>query len=882
MNRWLDVFQLRLCSIFRSSAVDRDLARELRSHLDERIAELVESGVPAEQARREAAREFGSVASISDQCRDTRRVNFLSHLAQDVKYAVRGLKAQPLLLTAATTSIALGVGANLAIFGLANSLLLSSPTAFRPDRLVHIRTGNGSHVTYRAWLELNGAGVLAGIAGYQIEWSANWRGPEVSVPITPLHVTANFFDVVGVPMTIGRGFTAAEARAELNPRLVVISHGFWSRRLSANPAVLGSALVLNGEPYTVVGVTQAGLRSLPGFGIAPDMWLPISPALVPDLEVVRAAHVQLIGRLHDGQERSAAHAALATVARRVGTELGDDSAGRITSFSAAGGLEQMRVFKEIAAFFGVLLVVTILVLSIACANVAGLLLARSTARRREIALRLAIGASRTRIVQQLLTEGFVLSVAGTIAGVVLVFLAGQLLPRIRLPLPLPLEFHLTFDTRLAWFATALVVVSTLLSSLAPAWQATRPSVMPALKQLTPAYVHRRFTMQNLLVAGQIAVSVLLLVTTLLFLRNLALAHTLSPGFDADRALVVQLTFVEGRQGQNAAPAVEAVVERLASTPGVEAAAFSNGIPLSMFTGRTGTNIRIEGRDAPVRVDYEDNAVCPGDFKAMGIAILRGRDFSTADRPGAPAVVVVNQEFVRRYFEGRDPVGLHIFLPTDPQPTPAQIIGVVADSKYRSIGEGREAALYEAYLQRRTPDRFVHVIARTMGSPIPMAGTVRDAILQMDSSAAVVVEPMTATLAFAFLPSRIGAALMGMLGALGAVLAMVGLYGVVSYAVTRRTREIGIRLALGASHRAVMRLVLRDGGLLVGLGLGAGIGLALLVTRPLAAFLVAELPASDPLSFASSAILLLLISLLATWSPARRATKIAPTSALRAE
>ncbi len=882
MTRWIDVFRLRLRSLFRSTAADQDLARELRAHLDERVAELIDAGMPAEQARRQAAREFGSVASISEQCRDTRRVNFFSNLAQDIRYAVRGLIAQPMLLTAATTSIALGVGANLAIFGLANSLLLSSPSASRPERLVHIRTAQGSHAPYRAWREFNEAGVLSGIAGYQIEASVNWRGPEVSVPIAPLFVTANFFDVVGVPMATGRGFSTAEARAEINPRLVVISHGFWRRRLSSNPAVVGSPLLLNGETYTIVGVTPSGLRSLPGFGIVPDVVLPISPALVPNLDQQRASHVQLIGRLHAGQERSEAHAALSTVARRVGTDLGQESIGTITSFSGVGGIEQMREFKEIAAFFGVLLVVTILVLAIACANVAGLLLARSTARRREIALRLALGASRRRIVQQLLTEGLVLSFAGTIAGLVLVALAGQLLPRIQLPLPLPLEFHLTFDTRLAVFATVLVFVSAILSGLAPAWQATRPSVMPALKQLTAIYVHRRFTMRNLLVAGQIAVSVLLLVTTVLFLRNLALAHTLSPGFDAERALVAQVTFVEGRQGQATAPAVEAVVERLNSTPGVEAAAFARGVPLTMYTGRTGTDVRIDGRDAPVRVEYEDNSVGPGYFKAMGIDLVRGRDFSAADRGGAPLVIVINQEFVRRYFEGRDPIGLHVFLPTDPQPTPAQVIGVVADSKYRSIGEAREAAMYEAYLQRRTPDRFAHLIVRAAGSPQSAILSVRDVILQMDSSAAVVVEPMTATLAFAFLPSRIGAVLMGILGALGAILAMIGLYGVVAYAVTRRTSEIGIRLALGAPRQAVMRLILSDGGLLVGIGLIVGLGLAYFVTRPLAAFLVAELPAADPLSFAGSAVLLLLTSLLASWSPARRATRIAPTTALRTE
>jgi predicted lysophospholipase L1 biosynthesis ABC-type transport system permease subunit len=244
--------------------------------------------------------------------------------------------------------------------------------------------------------------------------------------------------------------------------------------------------------------------------------------------------------------------------------------------------------------------------------------------------------------------------------------------------------------------------------------------------------------------------------------------------------------------------------------------------------------------------------------------------------------VINQEFVRRYFEGRDPIGRHIFLPTDPDPTPAEVIGVAADSKYRTIGEGRVPALYLAYLQRPEADRFVHVIARTAGSPGSMIATVRTSIQQMDGSAAVHVEPMTSALAFAFLPSRLGAAIVGLLGVLGAALAMVGLYGVIAFAVTRRTFEIGIRLALGAPRGAVLRLVLSDGGVLVGIGLVTGLGLAWFLTAPLAAFLVAELPARDPVSFGGSAVLLLVTSLLASWRPAQRATQIPPALALRAE
>jgi predicted permease len=538
--------------------------------------------------------------------------------------------------------------------------------------------------------------------------------------------------------------------------------------------------------------------------------------------------------------------------------------------------------KEIAAFFGVLILVTGLILTIACGNVAGLLLARSTVRRREIALRLALGATRGRVVQQLLTEGFVLAAAGTAAGGGVTLLIGGLLSRVNLPLPISVEFELAFDSRMAWLSILLVVASALLCALAPALQATRPSVMPAIKSDAPQYVHRRFSLRNLMVMGQVAVSTLLLVMTVLFLRNLALAHTMSPEFDADRALVAQITFVEGRQRVGGVPAVQSIADRVSVLPGVEAVAFSWELPLSMYTSTTGTRLRIEGRDDAVRVDYSDQSISPGYFRAVGIDVLRGRDFDDADRVGAGAVAIVNQEFVRRYFDGQEPLGRHVFLPGDPNPVPTAVVGVAADSKYRTIGEDRTAAVYTPYLQRGRIDRLVHVIVRTAGPPQLVAQSVREAVLKAEPSAAVTVEPMTATLAFAFLPSRIGAALVGSLGILGALLAMVGLYGVVSYTVARRTSEIGIRVALGASHGAVARLVLADATVLIATGLGIGLVLAFFILQPLTAFLVATLPARDPVSFAATAALLFATSLAASWNPARRAMAISPGVALRVE
>jgi predicted permease len=450
-----------------------------------------------------------------------------------------------------------------------------------------------------------------------------------------------------------------------------------------------------------------------------------------------------------------------------------------------------------------------------------------------------------------------------------------------LPLPVPLELHLAFDRRLAALAAGMVAAATLLCGLAPALQATRPAMMPALKLEEPYYAHRRFTLRSVLVVGQVAISLVLLVTAALFVRNLSRAHSLSPGFDVDRLLAAQVTFVEGRQGTAASPAIAGIVDRIRALPAVDGAAFAEGVPLTIRAGsRTETDIRIDDRQGPVRVAYDENVVGPGYFASMGIRLLRGRDFTLADRAGAPRVAVVNQEFVRRYFGGDDPLGRRLDLRGTRADGSVEVIGVVANGKYRTLGEARDAAIFEPYLQHGAPGRLVHVLVRTAASPETVIASVRNAVARADPSAAVSAQPMASALRFAFLPSEIGAALLGVLGVLGLLLAMVGLYGVVAFSVGRRTAEIGIRMALGASTRAVWRLVVGDAAVLVGCGTAAGLALAWLVTRPLGAFLVPELGASDPISFVAPAVLLATVGLLATWAPTRRALSIDPSITLR--
>lgn len=881
MGRWLLVWRMRMRSLLRGGDVERDLARELGGHLDALIDEKRAAGLSPREARREAMREFGAVGGVSEACRDTRRVAVIQNLLRDLRFAIRGLLRAPVLLVAATASIGLGVGANLTLFALGSQLLLSVPTAASPGDLVFIRTGNGSHVSFAAWRGLDDSRALGGVAGYQLEAGVNWRGPSETITVSPLIVTANFFDVLGVPLARGRGFSAREAALERHPRLVVLSHGFWERRLGADPDVLGTTLVLNGEPYSVTGVLPADLVSLPGYGLTPDLYLPANRALMPQVDANRPA-VMLVGRRHAGQSVEAARTAVATVLSTLSDQLDDRELGTLTALAPFGSVGQMEDADVLAAFMVMLMLVAGLVLVIACANVAGLLLARATTRGREVALRVALGAGRWRLRQQFLAEGFVLAVAGVLAGALMTLAIGRILPALALPIPIPISLGLALDVRLVLLALALVVLTTISTALVPALRTSRASAAPSLR-VTGVTTGRRQRTRRVLVTGQVAVAVILLFTALLFLRNLSRASSIETGFDVAHLTVGEVSFVEGRQGHPAEPALDVLASELRRVPGVREVAFTEGVPLTLFFGATvGTSATFGDDPEPRRIDYVGNIVGPDYFDALGIDVLAGRAISAGDGPGAPRVAVVNQEFVRRYFDGESPIGQRLVEQGSRERETLTIVGVVADSRYRTIGEGPTPAIYRAYAQQAELPRMARLLIRAVAPGAVRPDDVRAAVRRVDASAALELEPLEAMLAFAFMPSRVGAVLVGTLGAIGTLLAMVGLYGVIAFTVQRRTAEIGVRVALGASRRQVVALVLREGAWLVGGGAVAGSLIALLLAQPLAAFLVAGLSPADPVSLAGTVALLVLVSLAALLGPMRRALGVAPLAALRTD
>lgn len=879
MQRWLDMLRLRLRSLFRRRRADEELDRELRAHLEYQAEENVARGMSADDARRRAVSTFGGIERVREEARDARGLAIMENLARDLRYSLRGLLREPMLLVAATMSIALGVGGNLAVFSLAREVAFSPPSVRRPAELVQMEVSHRSHVDYQRWLDLDESGLLAGIAGYSFDKRVNWLDGDAAVSIIPMLVTANFFDVTGMPVVRGRAFSAAEARTDGDPRIAVVSHEFWERKLGGDVGVIGRTLTLNGESYTILGVLAPRARSVAPFGITPGIYAPLNRQLVPDLMTENASVVKLLGRLKPGQSLGQGREVIDVLDRRLGRLRGDSVYAGVQEFSPAGSLGSRKASRIVGGFFALLGVVSVLVLLIACANVAGLLVARGTRRRQEIAIRLAIGGSRGRVLQQFLAEGFWLALIGTVGGIALSTGFMRVVNGVSLPVGMPFELHLSPDRALMLTALGLVLLTIFLCALFPALSATRLTLVPALKREEPFFATRRLSARGLLLVGQVTVSTVLLVTAFLFLRNLGRTQVTNPGFEVNQMLVAQLGLVESRPSAEQLSLLERAIERVESLPEIEQAAFTDAVPLTIQGGASsGLSVRIDDRASTEHVEFSRSLVGPDYFSTMRVPLRGGREFRQTDTKGAPAVVIVNEEFARRLFAGRSPVGSRLRF--DQEQLDLEIVGVVANGKHQTLGEDQRAALY--FPVHQYPERLsvAFVVARTRAEPSGAIGVVRQALDGLDRSVSVEVEPMQSALRFAMLPSRIGAAVLGSLGLLGLILAAFGLYALVSHSVSRRVGEIAIRSALGATRGGILRLVVRDAALLVAAGLVLGLAVSALVTAPLATFLVTGLSATDPVSFAATALLFLLVSLLASWLPAKQATRVSPVIAMR--
>jgi putative ABC transport system permease protein len=802
-------------------------------------------------------------------------------MIQDFRFCLRTLSKGPGLMSAAILSLGLGIGLNLTVFGVFEAMFFRGVTAVNPERTFHLWIGGSNRASYPNFRDIRDANVVQDVFAYSIAAFTIGDGDKRQ-RIYGQVVAGDYFEALGVAPMLGRGFTVDEKLPEREARVALLSYGYWQQKFSGDPAVLGQPLRLNGQPFTIVGVLPPYYRSMHGFSVEPPFYVPysgVTDAAYRD----RSGHgLELAIRTRLNQSIEQAHAALLGVSKELERLYPKDNAHmgeiRILGIGLADALKREGGAKNVLIFFGILAVLTGFILMMACANIAGVLIARAVNRRREIAVRLAIGAGRARLVRLFLAEGLLLGISGLTAASLLYVWGVQLLQRIDLPTEVPFIIRPELNWHMALYCALIAIGSAVFCSLGPALEASRANVSAGLKDEIAGTRGRLFSFRNGLVIGQVAVSLLLLVTSLLFVRSLRDVQNADPGFNVDNQLRATLQ-MDGPDTTKGRDVNQEILERLRKVPGIRSASLAAMSPLSGMEWIT--NVQVN-KDAARNVILQANAVGPDYFQTMRVRVLAGREFTEQDTSGSRQVAVVNEAFVKQHLTGQNALGTLLSMSKDRTEQEAfEIVGVVATSKHTSLGESPTPVLYRPLTQESLPiPPGIHI--RTEGPAETMTGTVRDVIRDVAPNAVVEVKTMQAVVEYSTYPNKIGAALLGGLGMLGLVLASVGLYGVLAYAVTRRTREIGVRIALGASPAQVLRVVLGQSMMLVGIGIAAGLALAMVAMKPLGSFLSSNVSVTDPTTLVVVVAVLTVTGLAAALVPARRALRVDPMTALRYE
>lgn len=866
MQRWNE-FWRRLGGAITRGRMNRTLDEEIRFHLEARTEDLMAEGFPAKEARQRAQREFGGSLRILEDSRAAWCFSWLEDLVTDMRQAGRSFAKNPGFVGVAVLSLAIGTGANTAIFSLATSFLFNRPSVQDADTLVRLRVGGNSHISLREFRFLQELKPFEALAGVREEKSVNWQSSGETRRVPGFSVSDNYFDVVGVPIAMGRGLRPNETDT------VVISDQFWRSQLGATADILGRTVVFDAQPYTVVGVLPDNHRTISGFGLAPNFYLASHKETDMVALIARvtegSTREQTLGKLHVAAQE------LDRVYPREHSKWADNlryyKVAGIESFGAIGPAEPLLMF------FGLLGIVAGLVLLVSCANVSGLLLARTAARQQEVAVRLSLGAPRNRILRQWLAESLLLAGVGTIGGLAINRALIALVSRVELPLPFSVRIVAEADDRLALYACLVAAASALLVGAAPALHAVRRGVLSGLRQTERTATGRQYV-RRVMVVGQLTVCAVLLATGFLFLRNLQESSAMNVGFDTDNTIWASVRVLDERYPTSVArnAFVTEALQQLGSIRGVESATVSSIVPLT--DGETHRSpIRTAQSEEPLTPRYNFNRVGPEYFQTFAIPILNGREFNRFDQEGSPRVVIMNQSMAQHVFGSTNPVGQTIRFRDG---VPVTVVGIASDSKYGSLGETDALALYEPWMQSTTQGQGSQFVVRAPGSKTEVAVAVRKLFQELDPSAAVEVKTMTDALALALLPSRGGAILLGGLGVLGVFLAAVGLGGMIAYSVQGRTKEIGLRMALGATPARVFGLVAREAAWMTGIGLALGLGIAVFAAQPLAMFLVPGLATTDPAAFGAVVLVLVLVAFAATLGPAQRALGVEPLNALR--
>ena len=874
----------RLTNVFRRSKVDREIAAELEAHIEMRTEENVAAGMPRNEARREAVLRFGNPASTRERVAAADTTLGLEDAARDVRYALRQLRRSPGFALTAIVTLALGIGANVVVFGVMNAILLRPLKVANPDRLMeleHRDVGDTSH-SYPDYLDYRVRNsTFSELAAYRISDVGIGSGGTAQRGWM-YEVSANYFDMLGVQPEVGRLLHSSDEHGPNSAPFVVLSDGYWRKRFNADPRVVGTVVELNKHPFTIVGVAPKTFNGTELF-FWPQVWAPIVNE--EQLEgynylTKRSNHgIMVVGMLKPGVTLDQARNDLNGVAGRMAKEnpVDDD---QLQLRLVKPGLMGDLLSGPTRLFLSGVMVLAGLVLVAACTNLASIFAARAADRARELAIRLSIGSTRWRILRQVLTEAVVISVAGGVAGTAV---AAGLLGALSRWQPIseyPIRVTTSPDWRVYAIAFALSLASGILPGLLPARQVWRTNAMQAMKtNAANKALVRRLTFRDILLTVQIALCALLVTASLVSLRGMERSLHASFGFVPDGAVVAETDMhMAGYSDDRALPLQRRVMEETARIPGVTAVGTINPLPLS--GGDNTSSVYREGtadfKPSNSVMSAHAYSISPGYLAAAETRLLAGRDITWDDGPGKPKIAIVNETFARKLVGDAPAVGRR-FLEGDK--SAYEIVGVIEDGKYDSLTEDPTAAMF--YPLGQSPDSDTKLIVRSQLATPEIAGAVDREFAAVDSSLPVETRTWGDLLALVLFPARVATAALGVMGFLAAMLAVTGIFGMAAYSVSKRMRELGIRVALGAQRAQVMGAALARPLILLASGSVGGVVLGVLASRLLAALVYQATP-RDPLVLGGAIVSMLIVGLIATWIPARRAMAVDPAKLLRDE
>nr|HEV7954340.1 ABC transporter permease [Candidatus Acidoferrales bacterium] len=914
-QHWLYTIPLRVRSLFKRSAADSDLDEELQFHIDQKTHGFISKGLSEKDARYAALREFRGVERSKEACRDQRKVNWIQDFGQDLRYGLRMLRKTPGFTAVAILTLALGIGANTAIFSLIDAVLLKSLPVQKPNELVLVRMVTpeskgdpDTDISNPVWQEIRDRQDVFSGAFVFSNFRFDLAQGGATQYLKGLYASGDYFNTLGVVPAAGRLFTAGDDVRGCSG-VAVLSYNFWQEHFGGAQNIVGSTLRLSNHLFPIIGVSAPGFNGVT-VGTHFDVALPVcAEAIVSvtgsdgqkSLDDASSRWLSAMARLKPNTSEATADARLAVIAPGIFAEIvspewkaedkKDFLAGTLFTQPAPAGVSDLQNYNQPLK---ILMVVVALVLLIACANIAGLMLSRAATRRKEIAVRLAMGASRARLIRQLLTESIVLSSLGALAGILLARWGCALLVRLISTSQYHAFIEITLDGRVLAFTVGVALFTGLLFGLLPALRSSRVSLTSAIKGAQAEETRSRSHLRSHLrpgrwvVASQVALSLVILITAGLFLRSFRNLVTLDTGFDRSNILLIETDFQNANVSADQRAILTAqILERLHLIPGAISASESFVTPIS--GSMHGHRFTLPNGNAPSKglASAYVNFVSPGYFATLRTPLLSGRDFDERDSEGGQPVVVVSETMARRFFPNTPPIGQYLitdnFLEegTPKRTPPLLIVGVVKDTKYRRISEKTQSTIYFPVAQNQKLDDPRNFEIRTAGDPAVVARSAEEAIGAVNKNISLDIQTLEAQVDDSLRQDHLLATLSGFFGALALLLAMVGLYGVLAYTVTQRRKEFGIRIALGAQKNSIVGLIMRDVAVLLTVGISGGIAISYWAERLMEKMLFG-LKARDAETMIISATLLVGVALIAAYLPARRATRTDPMVALRDE